>query len=252
MTGPFASPAPEPGTPRGAHPERVPNRATGWSSKRLATKYPRTGLRGRPRGADDEARLTWDIDARVGTVRLQGGVQGLEGYTLPLSPMLGCLGVAPGRGQAISAATSAEHGGNMDYRGIGAGTTLYFPVFVSGGLFFLGDGHAVQGAGEMAGTGVETSFDVSFAVGLKKFDGSDRVHWPRGEDAHGLFTLGNARPLDQAHSTPLTGDDQSSCTVTGCRSRQLGDHRSGSGYEIGNMSTPAYTVVCRVPSEARP
>jgi acetamidase/formamidase len=46
--------------------------------------------------------------------------------------MLGCFGVAPPGGQAISTATSADHGGNMDYRGFVAGVTVYFPVFVPG------------------------------------------------------------------------------------------------------------------------
>ena len=58
---------------------------------------------------------------------------GLEALgELPLDPMLGCFGVAPPRGQAISTATSGEHGGNMDYRGFREGVTVYFPVFVAG------------------------------------------------------------------------------------------------------------------------
>jgi acetamidase/formamidase len=71
---------------------------------------------------------------------------------LPLRPMLGCFGVAPPGGQAISTATSAEHGGNMDYNGFTEGVTAYFPVFVPGALLFVGDGHAVQGDGEIVGT----------------------------------------------------------------------------------------------------
>ncbi len=67
--------------------------------------------------------------------------------------MLGCFGVAPPRGQAISCATSGEHGGNMDYRGFREGVTVYFPVFAEGALFHLGDGHALQGDGEIVGTG---------------------------------------------------------------------------------------------------
>ena len=69
------------------------------------------------------------------------------------------------RGQAISTATSGEHGGNMDYRGFRAGVTVYFPVFVEGALFFVGDGHALQGDGEIVGTGIEVSADVEFTRG---------------------------------------------------------------------------------------
>ena len=58
--------------------------------------------------------------------------------------MIGCFGVAPALGQAISTATSAEHGGNMDYRRFGPGTTVWFPVAAPGALFFLGDCHACR------------------------------------------------------------------------------------------------------------
>ena len=59
--------------------------------------------------------------------------------------MLGCFGVAPPLGQAISTATSGPYGGNMDYRRFGPGATAYFPVFAPGALFFLGDGHFCPG-----------------------------------------------------------------------------------------------------------
>src|SRR5690606_28197737 len=103
--------------------------------------------------------------------------------------------------QAISTATSGEHGGNMDYRGVATGTTVYLPVLVPGALVFVGDGHAVQGAGELSGTGVETSMDVTIEVGVVK---ASSIRWPRGEDATHLFTLGNARPLDQAAQHAIT------------------------------------------------
>ena len=66
---------------------------------------------------------------------------------------------------------------NMDYRGFCQGATVYFPVFADGALFFLGDGHAVQGDGEIVGTGIEISFDVQFTINLIK---GKRIHWPRG------------------------------------------------------------------------
>ncbi len=114
--------------------------------------------------------------------------------------MLGCFGVAPPGGQAISTATSGQHGGNMDYRGFVSGVTVYFPVFVPGALLLVGDGHAIQGDGEISGTGIEISFDVRFTVDLLK---GKQIHWPRGENEAYIFTVGNARPLDQAlqHAT---------------------------------------------------
>ena len=78
----------------------------------------------------------WDVDVEAGTARLVGPESSLGQLVIPLEPMIGCFGVAAFRGQAISTATSAEHGGNMDYRRFVAGTTVYFPVFEPGALFF--------------------------------------------------------------------------------------------------------------------
>jgi acetamidase/formamidase len=205
-----------------------------------------------PNVVDPEAARTlpegvlaeWSIDRVGGTATLRTPSSRLGSLTLPLAPMLGCFGVAPPRGQAISSATSGEHGGNMDYRGFVAGVTVYFPVFVLGALFHVGDGHALQGDGEIVGTGVETSFDVQFTVRLLK---GKRVGWPRGEDASCIFTVGNARPLDQAlqhATTEMTrwlhndyGLDIVSASIL------LGQCVE---YAVGNVYDPAYTMVCKV------
>jgi amidase len=169
----------------------------------------------------------------------------MAALTLPLAPMLGCFGVAPPRGQAISTATSAEHGGNMDYRGFTSGVTVYFPVFVPGALFHLGDGHAVQGDGEIVGTGIEIAMEVQFTVELRK---GKRIGWPRGEDAEYIFTVGNARPLDQAVQHATTEmlrwlredyglDTREASILLGQAVR----------YDLGNVYDPAYTMVCKMP-----
>jgi len=110
----------------------------------------------------------WRIDQKAGTATLVSPDTKLGKLVLPLDPMLGCFGVAPGGGQAISTATSAEHGGNMDYPGFREGVTAYFPVSVEGALLHLGDGHAVQGDGEIVGTGIEVSMDVRVTVHVLK------------------------------------------------------------------------------------
>jgi hypothetical protein len=71
-----------------------------------------------------------------------------------LHPFLACLGVAPAL-EARSSITPAEHGGNMDATEASVGNTVYFPVNHRGALLYLGDGHAQQGDGEIAGTGIE-------------------------------------------------------------------------------------------------
>src|SRR4029077_3884855 len=74
---------------------------------------------------------------------------------MPLHNFLGCIGVAPAGGEARSSVVPAEFGGNMDAPEASVGNTLYLPVNVSGALLYMGDGHAVMGDGEVAGTAVE-------------------------------------------------------------------------------------------------
>jgi acetamidase/formamidase len=164
--------------------------------------------------------------------------------------MLGCFGVAPPRGQAISCATSGQHGGNMDYRGFREGVTVYFPVFVEGALLHVGDGHAIQGDGEIVGTGIEVSFDVELTVNVLK---GKRISWPRAEDEEFVLAVGNARPLDQAvqHATTelmrLLEEDygldaRASSALLGQCIR----------YEIGNVYDPAYTVAAKLEKRLLP
>ena len=150
--------------------------------------------------------------------------------------------MAPALGQAISTATSGEHGGNMDYRRFGPGTTVYFPVAIPGALFFLGDCHAIQGDGEIVGTGVETCFEVTVRLTVEKRS----IVWPRGETERDIFTIGNARPLDQAlqHATTEMVRWLSEFGLdTLAASHLLGQVVR---YDIGNVYDPAYTVACRL------
>src|SRR5207247_6914451 len=123
-------------------------------------------------------------------------------------------------------------------------TTVWLPVSAPGALFFLGDCHAVQGDGEIVGTGVETTFEVTVTLSVEK---RRPVVWPRGETADDIFTVGNARPLDQAlqHATTemlnwLTTDYGLSKTAA---SHLLGQVVR---YDVGNVFDPAYTMACRV------
>jgi amidase len=245
LTGPFRIDGAEPGDTLSVHLEALqPNRRRGFSAASLAPVavdpefVPELGL------GDARESVDWDVDLEAGVARLLEGVAGLARLSLPLAPMLGCIGVAPARGQAISSATSGPHGGNMDYRLIRAGVTLSFPVSVPGALLFVGDGHALQGAGELAGTGVEISFDVRFRVRLLR---GRRIGWPRGEADVALFTIGNARPLDQAtqHATTemfrwLREDFGLGAEAASILIGQAAE------YHLGNMFDPAYTMVCRL------
>jgi acetamidase/formamidase len=242
MTGPFYVAGAEPGDTLALHLDYLyPNRATGWTGIALAPGVLDPGEAPTPPEPDS---ADWVLDLAAGTARLAAPTSRLAGLTLRLEPMLGCFGVAPWGGQAISTGTSGEYGGNMDYRGFVAGTTTYFPVFEPGALVFVGDGHAVQGDGEIVGNGIETSFDIRFTVRVLK---GKRIGWPRGENETEVFAVGNARPLDQAlqHATTemlrwLQADHGLNANEA---SLLLGQCVR---YEIGNVYDPAYTVVCKV------
>jgi amidase len=245
QTGPFFVEGAEPGDTLAVHLVRVwPNRARGMSGQVVAPHVVDPSfvseLPLREVGGD-----WWSIDLDRGTARLENPPPGLESLgELALAPMLGCFGVAPPEGQAISTATSSAHGGNMDYRGFRAGATVYFPVFVDGALLHVGDGHALQGDGEIVGTGIEVSVDVELTVEVLK---DKQISWPRAEDDEFVMAIGNARPLDQAvqHATTelmrLLAEDHGL------------DFRASSAllgqcirYDVGNVFDPAYTAVAKI------
>jgi acetamidase/formamidase len=164
--------------------------------------------------------------------------------------MLGCVGVAPAGGQAISTATSGPYGGNMDYRAVAAGVSMSFPVFTPGALFFVGDGHAAQGDGEIVGTGIEISMDVSFRVELRK---NVELRWPRMQTETHIIALGNARPVDQALQHATTELIRWLCSDYGYDTRGA-SHLLGQAleYDIGNVFDPAYTVAAKIAKKHLP
>lgn len=242
QTGPFYIEGAEPGDTLVLTLDRLyPNRDWGYTATVVAPNVVDPQY---VRQLPDGGRAHWSIDREKGTATLESPETRLGKLTLPIVPMLGCFGVAPPLGQAISTATSAEHGGNMDYRGFTTGVTVYFPVFVEGALLHVGDGHAVQGDGEIVGTGIEISFDVTFTVRVLK---GKRIHWPRGENADYLFTVGNARPLDQCVQHATTEmlrwlQDDYGLDPVGA-SILLGQCVE---YDLGNVFDPAYTMVCKL------
>lgn len=251
QTGPFYVEDAEPGDTLVMHLDSiVPSRTYGWTTSVLAPNVVDPWYVPELPQPTGPSLAEWYVDVAAGTATLVAPETSLGRWSLPLAPMLGCFGVAPAGGQSISTATSAEHGGNMDYRGFVSGVTVYFPVLVPGALIFLGDGHALQGDGEIGGTGIEISMDVTFSVDLLK---GKRSYWPRGENANYIFTVGNARPLDQCvqHATTemlrwLQDDYGMDAQAASIFLSQAVE------YDLGNMFDPAYTMVCKVPKRFLP
>ena len=92
----------------------------------------------------------------------------LNGVRVPMRPHLGTAGVAPDTRERVSSIPPGAHGGNIDNWRIGAGSTMYYPVQVAGGLFSIGDPHVSQGDGEISGTAIEASLDVTMQIILRK------------------------------------------------------------------------------------
>jgi acetamidase/formamidase len=78
------------------------------------------------------------------------------------------MGVAPAESGRYPTVPPRRVGGNLDVRQLTAGATLFLPVEVPGGLFSVGDAHAAQGDGEVAGTGIETDATVTLRFSLRK------------------------------------------------------------------------------------
>jgi acetamidase/formamidase len=140
--------------------------------------------------------VRWHLDAAKGVATSERPGDHLAAYTVPLRPMLGCVGVAPPpRAAPPSAGDSGAWGGNMDYNDLVEGTTLYLPVYNPGALLYLGDGHAAQGDGELTGGALETSLDVQFSVDVIA---EKRVPGPRIDSPSHIVAMGLDGSLDAA------------------------------------------------------
>jgi acetamidase/formamidase len=243
-TGPFFIEGAEPGDMISVTFTKIEtNRATGYSGSLLAPYTVDPGALANR--VDREAkRINWNIDKAKGIVWVESPDIKPSRLELPLKPMLGCVGVAPARKEAITATTPGAFGGNMDYASLIAGATVMLPVNEPGALLFIGDGHARMGEGEVAGTGVETSMDVEFTVALTK---KKTIAWPRLENDTHIMVLGSARPLLEAfqHATTemqrwLMADynfsERGASTFLG----------QAAEYEIANVVDPNFTVVAKI------
>src|ERR1700757_4895824 len=117
------------------------------------------------------------------------------GLELKLAPFYGILAVAPPKSWGrITSIVPRAHGGNLDNKELVPGTTLYLPVFNEGALFSCGDGHGVQGDGEVCVTAIETALQGRFRLTVRKDFSLD---YPRAETADHYMTMAMDPDLDQ-------------------------------------------------------
>lgn len=145
---------------------------------------------------DGGKSVRWHLDSQQGVATPEKPAEHLTHYSVPLKPMLGCVAVAPGLAGAPPATQdSGGWGGNMDFNEIIEGSTVYLPVRVPGALLYVGDGHAVQGDGELNGNALETSMDVEFTVDVIP---GKHIPGPRVESPTHIMAMGLDGSLDDA------------------------------------------------------
>jgi len=194
--------------------------------------------------------FTWQLDRQrmVGILDLPNSAS--KRIEVPLKPMLGRVAVAPAGQEAFGGLWPGDFGGNLDASDIREGVTVYLPVFHPGAQFYFGDGHALQGDGEIVGSGLETTMDVTFQFDLVK---GKRIRWPRAEDDTHIMVLGSIRPLVDAMRIAyveliewLVGeygfDKMEAFQVVS----QVGEVR------VANIVDPNYTVVAKFPKKLLP
>jgi len=202
QTGPFYVERAIPGDVLAVHIVRLRlNRDWATSDDAVVSRAVDTGMAVKLKDTGKEVR--WRLDRDKGIATPDKPAEHLKDYSVPLRPMLGCVGVAPGFAAAApGTGDSGRYGGNMDFNGIVEGTTVYLQVRQPGALLYVGDGHAVQGDGELNGNALETSMDVEFTVDLIP---EKRITTPRVESPTHIMAVGLDGSLEGALKDATSG-----------------------------------------------
>jgi acetamidase/formamidase len=194
--------------------------------------------------------FNWKLDRTrmVGILDLPNSAS--KRIEVPLKPMLGRVAVAPAGEEAYAGLWPGDFGGNLDAADVKEGATVYLPVFHPGALFYFGDGHALQGDGEIIGSGLETTMDVTFQFDVIK---GKRIRWPRIESADYIMVAASVRPLIDALRIAyveliewLVADYGFEKMEAFQIASQLGEVR------VANVVDPNYTVVAKFPKALLP
>ncbi|MBB5055983.1 acetamidase/formamidase [Granulicella aggregans] len=195
QTGPFYIQGAQPGDTLVVHIDRLKlNRNTAGSDDQLVQSALSPDLAVKTR--DNNKGVTWKLDLEHMTASPDPSSEHLKALNVPLHPMLGCIATATSPGGAPPpTGDSGSFGGNMDFNEIAEGATVYLPVVNPGALLYFGDGHALQGDGELNGNALETSMDVTVTVDLIS---GKRLGFPRVETEMQIIALGYSGYLDDA------------------------------------------------------
>jgi len=179
------------------------NRATAFTSESFSS-------RAVPKSIAKEVakfkRIQWNLDTLAGFATVNDtSYEHLQNFKAPLKPFLGCMGVAPSnKKNEILSFFQGDFGGNMDFEGVTQHATVYLPVFHEGAYLYIGDGHALQGHGEIAGNALETSLDITFTVRVIRKEVLS-LGYPRVEDSTFIMATGFGKSLDEALKIATAG-----------------------------------------------
>lgn len=150
LCGPIALHGAQPGMTLEVHINELRPGTWGWSCAggRESAVNTATGL------VNERVDLDWTLDAETMTGRDQFG------DTVALNPFMGVMGMPPAELGIHPTSPPRFCGGNIDCKELVAGTTLYLPIAVPGAMFSVGDGHAVQGDGEVSGVAIECGMEL--------------------------------------------------------------------------------------------
>lgn len=248
LTGPFYVEGALPGDTLAVHFNRIRlNRTTAISSPLIVNGALNAGYVEQRKKVEGYS-ADWTLDLNGGFASLTKPTESLKNYKVPLAPMLGCVGVAPGGGNRYRSGYLGGFGGNMDYNQVREGITIYLPVQAPGALLFVGDGHALQGAGELTGNALETSMDIEFTVTLMPGNAPPA---PRMENADSLMASGIAGSLDEAFrqaTTNMVRWIEKSYKLNAAEASSV--LSTAIVYDIAEVVDPQVHVVARVPKSA--
>ena len=150
--------------------------------------------------------VKWDLDTLSGFATINDTAYAhLKKFKVALAPFLGCIGVAPSnKKNEILSFFQGAFGGNLDFKSVTQSATIYLPIFHEGAYLYIGDGHALQGDGEIAGNALETSLNVEFTVQIIKREVLS-LNYPRVEDSTYLMATGFDKSLDNALKVATNG-----------------------------------------------
>ena len=195
-------------------------------------------------------RFVWQVDRQrmMGILDLPNSAS--KRIEVPLRPMLGRVAVAPAGEEAWGGLWPGDFGGNLDASDVTEGATVYLPVFHPGALFYFGDFHALQGDGEIVGSGLESTADVTFQFDVIK---GKRIRWPRIENDESIMVAGSIRPLIDALRIAYVELIDWLVTEYGFEKMEAYQIASQAGtVRVANVVDPNYTVVARFPKRLLP